>query len=111
MEYRKINDDFAVTGQITADDIPTIKAAGYRSVISNRPDREDGTVPHEGIEAAAKAAGLEFRYIPVVSGAITPEDVEKMAVALDEMGGPIFAYCRSGARSTNLYMMAKQLRG
>jgi uncharacterized protein (TIGR01244 family) len=111
MEYRKINDDFAVTGQITAEDIPTIKAAGYKSVISNRPDREDGTVPHEGIEAAARAAGLEFRYIPVVSGAITPEDIEKMADALDEMEGPIFAYCRSGARSTNLYMMAKQLRG
>ncbi len=54
---------------------------------------------------------LEFRYIPVVSGAITSEDVEKMADALDEMEGPIFAYCRSGARSTNLYMMAKQLRG
>lgn len=111
MEYRKITDDFAVTGQITAEDIPTIKAAGYKSVISNRPDPEDGAVPHEGIEAAAKAAGLEFRYIPVVSGAITSEDVEKMADALDEMKGPIFAYCRSGARSTNLYMMAKQLRG
>lgn len=111
MEYRKITDDFAVTGQITAEDIPTIKAAGYKSVISNRPDPEDGAVPHEGIEAAAKATGLEFRYIPVVSGAITSEDVEKMADALDEMEGPIFAYCRSGARSTNLYMMAKQLRG
>jgi uncharacterized protein (TIGR01244 family) len=111
MDYRKINDDFAVTGQITADDIPTIKAAGYKSVISNRPDREDGAVPHDGIEAAAKAAGLEFRYIPVVSGAIRPEDIEMMADALDEMEGPVFAYCRSGARSTNLYMMAKQLRG
>lgn len=111
MDYRKINDDFAVAGQITADDIQAVKAAGYRSVISNRPDREDGAVPHDGIEAAAKAAGLDFRYIPVVGGAFTPEDVEKMAGALDEMEGPIFAYCRSGARSTNLYMMAKQLRG
>lgn len=111
MDYRKINDDFAVTGQITANDIPTIKAAGFRSVISNRPDREDGAVPHEGIEAAAKAAGLAFRYIPVVSGAITQQNVEDMAAALDELEGPVFAYCRSGARSTNLYMMAKQLRG
>lgn len=111
MEYRRINDEFAVTGQITAEDVATIKAAGYKSIISNRPDAEDGTVPHDGIEAAAKAAGLDFRYIPVVSGAITPDDVEKMADALEEMDGPIFAYCRSGARSTNLYMMAKELRG
>jgi protein tyrosine phosphatase (PTP) superfamily phosphohydrolase (DUF442 family) len=33
-----------------------------------------------------------------------------MADALDEMEGPIFAYCRSGARSTNLYMMARELK-
>ncbi len=111
MEYRQINDDFAVTGQITADDVSTIKAAGFKSVISNRPDSENGTVPHEGIEAAAQAAGLAFRYIPVVSGAITQQNVEDMADALDELEGPIFAYCRSGARSTNLYMMAKELRG
>jgi len=111
MEYRQINDDFAVTGQITAADIPTVKAAGFKSVISNRPDSEDGAVPHDGIEAAAKEAGLEFRYIPVVASNITPDDVAKMADALDELEGPVFAYCRSGARSTNLYMMAKQLRG
>lgn len=111
MEYRQVTEDFAVTGQITADDVPAVKAAGFRTMICNRPDTEDGAMPHEAIEAAAKAAGLEFCYIPVVSGAITPEDVEKMADALDEVDGPVFAYCRSGARSTNLYMMAKQLRG
>ena len=111
MEYRQVTEDFAVTGQITAADVPAVKAAGFKTMICNRPDAEDGAMPHEAIEAAAKAAGLEFRYIPVVSGAITPEDVEKMADALDEVAGPVFAYCRSGARSTNLYMMAKQLRG
>ena len=111
MEYRQVTEDFAVAGQINAADIPAVKAAGFKSVVSNRPDSEDGAVPHDGIEAAAKAAGLEFRHIPVVSGAITPDDVEKMADALDELEGPIFAYCRSGARSTNLYIMAKQLRG
>jgi uncharacterized protein (TIGR01244 family) len=111
MEYRQIDDGFAVTGQITPDDVSAIKAAGFRSIVSNRPDSEDGAVPHEGIEAAAREAGLAFRHIPVVSGAITPDDVAAMAAALDEMEGPIFAYCRSGARSANLYMMARQSRG
>jgi len=110
MEYRQITDDFAVTGQISAEDIAAIKAAGFKSVIGNRPDTEEGAVAHGEIEAAARAAGLDFRFIPVVASAITPEDVEKMADALDEMQGPIFAYCRSGARSTNLYSMARDLK-
>jgi len=110
MEYRQIADDFAVTGQITADDIGAVKAAGFKSVICNRPDSEEGAVPHAEIEAAAKAAGLAFRHIPVVASNITPEDVARMADALDELEGPVFAYCRSGARSTNLFTMAKQSR-
>ena len=35
-------------------------------------------------------------------------DVMKMAEALDEIPGPVFAYCRTGARSTNIYMAARQ---
>lgn len=112
MDYRQIADDFAVTGQITAEDIPAVKAAGFKSIICNRPDQEEaGQPPHDGIQAAAEAAGLAFAYIPVVSGQITPENVADMAGALDELDGPVFAYCRSGARSTNLYMMARQSRG
>ena len=111
MEYRQVTDDFAVTGQITAEDIPAIKAAGFKSVICNRPDEEQpGQPPHDGIQAAAEAAGLAFAYIPVVSGAITPDNVSDMADALDELDGPIFAYCRSGTRSANLYAMATQPR-
>lgn len=111
MEYRQIADDFAVSGQITAEDIATIKAAGFKSIICNRPDEEQpGQPAHDGIKAAAEAAGLPFRYVPVVSGQITNDDVTLMADALDELDGPVFAYCRSGARSTNLYAMARQLR-
>ncbi|MDP3895452.1 MAG: TIGR01244 family sulfur transferase [Mesorhizobium sp.] len=112
MDYRQVSDDFAVAGQITAEDIQAIKAAGFKSVICNRPDEEQpGQPPHGGIQAAAEAAGLAFAYIPVVSGQITQRNVVDMADALDELDGPVFAYCRSGARSTNLYMMAKQSRG
>ena len=39
---------------------------------------------------------------------MTDEDVQKMAEALDEIPGPVFAYCRSGARSTNIYLAASE---
>jgi protein tyrosine phosphatase (PTP) superfamily phosphohydrolase (DUF442 family) len=36
--------------------------------------------------------------------------VVEMARLLKTMPGPILAFCRSGARSTNLYHMALQVR-
>jgi uncharacterized protein (TIGR01244 family) len=109
MDYRRINDDYAVAGQITADQVAEIKAAGFKSVICNRPDGEQPGQPTAAeIKAAVEAAGLTFRHIPVISGQITGDDVEKTAEALGELEGPVFAYCRSGTRCTNLFMMAQQ---
>jgi uncharacterized protein (TIGR01244 family) len=112
MEYRQISDDYSVSGQISTDEIATIKAAGFKSIICNRPDDEQPGQPSASeIDKAAEAAGLPFRHIPIVSGQpVTPADAEAMAKALDELEGPVFAYCRSGARSTNLFMAAQPFR-
>ncbi|RUX42947.1 MAG: TIGR01244 family phosphatase [Mesorhizobium sp.] len=112
MEYREISDDYSVSGQIQPSDITAIKEAGFKSVICNRPDNEQPGQPSaESVQAAAQAAGLAFRFIPVISGQITFENVQDQAAALDELEGPVFAYCRSGARCTNLYGLIQQSRG
>jgi uncharacterized protein (TIGR01244 family) len=110
MEFRRITDGYSVSGQIGPDDVKAIKEAGFRSIICNRPDHEDGAVPHDRVEAATREAGLEFRFIPVISGQLTQDNVADMAAALDELEGPVFAYCRSGARCTNLYMLVQQAK-
>jgi uncharacterized protein (TIGR01244 family) len=108
MDIRQVTDDYAVSGQIAADDIAAIKEAGFRSIICNRPDNEQPGQPSAAeIAVAAQAAELVFRHIPFVSGQMTEEDIEKMVEALDEIPGPVFAYCRSGARSTNIFLAAK----
>lgn len=112
MEIRQITDDYSVSGQITADEVAAIKAAGFKSVICNRPDDEQPGQPSaDSIRTAVEAAGLAFRHIPVISGQMTVDNVTDMAGALDEMQGPVFAYCRSGTRCTNLYMAIQQSRG
>ena len=109
MEIRQISDNYSVSGQIEAADVPAIKAAGFRSVICNRPDDEQpGQPAHDAIKAAVEAAGLTFRYIPVISGQMTAENVSDQEAALDELEGPVFAYCRSGARCTNLYALVQE---
>ncbi|UVK37472.1 TIGR01244 family phosphatase [Mesorhizobium sp. AR10] len=109
MEYREITEDYSVSGQIQPEDVAAIKAAGFKSVICNRPDNEQPGQPSaDTLKAAVEAAGLAFRFIPVISGQITAENVEDQAEALDELDGPVFAYCRSGARCTNLYGLIQQ---
>ncbi len=108
MNYRQISDDYSVSGQIIPEEVAAIKAAGFRSVICNRPDGEQPGQPSaDSVRAAAEAAGLEFRYIPVLSGQITTENVADQAEALESLPGPVFAYCRSGGRCTNLFALAK----
>jgi uncharacterized protein (TIGR01244 family) len=110
MEYREISDNYSVSGQILPDDIAALKAAGFKSVICNRPDNEQpGQPSSDSMKQAAEAAGLEFRYIPVISGQITEENVADQALALEDLQGPVFAYCRTGARCTNLYALIQEM--
>ena len=110
MKYQSIAPDFAVTGQITLSDIPAIKEAGFKTVICNRPDGEEPGQPSaQSIGEAAAAAGLSFIAIPVVSGQAPSSDaIIEMQEAINTLPGPIFAYCRSGNRSAQLWTIATQ---
>jgi len=108
MDIRQLSPEVSVTGQITARDLDALMAQGFRSVICNRPDGEEPGQPTvASIEAAAKEKGLAFRSIPVVHGSPCIDESAAFAKALAEMPGPVLAYCRSGARSANLWSLAR----
>jgi sulfide:quinone oxidoreductase len=46
----------------------------------------------------------------VVPGQLTEAEVKAFAAALDELPSEILAYCRSGARSANLWSLAEERR-
>ncbi len=107
----RISNDFAVAPQLAAEDMQAVAEAGYKSVIINRPDFEGGPDQPSSADviAAARAAGLVVEYQPVVSGAMTPDDVERFAQLLTELPAPVLAYCRSGTRCTHLFAAAQRL--
>ncbi len=112
MIAKQVTDDFAVAEQITADDVDELAAAGFKSIICNRPDGEGyGQPPRYEIEAVAQDQDVQFRYIPVISGQLTMEDIAAMSAALDELPKPILAYCRSGTRSIQLWGLASGIKG
>lgn len=108
MEIKEISPNLSVSAQIAPTDIADIAAAGFRSIICNRPDGEGADQPSfEEIEASAKEAGLEVRYIPITAGMVTDADADDFGTALRELPGPILAYCRTGTRSATLWSLSQ----
>jgi uncharacterized protein (TIGR01244 family) len=108
LPVRAVGPDVCVAPQLTADAMAEAARAGFKSVINNRPDHEHGPGQPTSaeIEAAARAAGLEYRFLPVDGGWQSPQEIAAFAALLRELPRPILAFCRSGARSTRLYLAA-----
>ena len=108
MDVKTLTRGLSVGPQIAVADIPALAAQGFRAVICNRPDGEGADQPtFSEIETAARAAGMQARHIPVVAGMVSDADAAAFGAALAELPGPVFAYCRTGTRSTTLWSLAE----
>jgi uncharacterized protein (TIGR01244 family) len=111
-DFRQLTDQFWASPQIGVGEIAEAKALGIALIVNNRPEGEAADqVPGAAIEAAARAAGMGYRAIPVTHSGFSEEQVRAMSAAVDEAGGPVLAYCRSGTRSTLLWALAQAARG
>lgn len=110
--HRQLDDKTLVNGQIAPEDVPALKELGVTLIVNNRPDGEDvGQPESDDIEAAAKAAGIDYRHVPIARG-LGPSDIEAMREAMHAAGeGKLFAFCRSGNRSTLAWAVAKSEDG
>jgi uncharacterized protein (TIGR01244 family) len=105
---RQLDDKTMVSGQLLPDQIGDLKTQGVTMLVNNRPDNEDAGQPLSAdFEAAAQAAGMEYRHIPIRYG-MGPSDVEAMRDAIHATGeGKLLAFCRSGNRSTLAWAVAR----
>lgn len=108
LPLRPVADDVCVAPQLTPEAMAELARLGFRSVVNNRPDFEHGPdqPTSAAIEQAARAAGLEYRFLPVAGGYQSPEEIARFAQLLQELPRPLLAFCRSGARSTRLFQAA-----
>lgn len=104
MQSTILSETFAVGPQIQVDEVSEISAAGYRTVICNRPDGEEAGQPTAGeIAAACRAAGLEFHHLPFQGTGVSAQLVDTFRAIIGNADGPVFAYCRSGQRCVYLW--------
>lgn len=106
MQANKLTESLSVAGQIAPDDVAAIAAAGFKTIINNRPDGEKpGQPASDAVRAAAEAAGLAYHINPLVPGGLTPAIVAEQGRLLREAEGPVLAHCASGNRSTILWAL------
>jgi uncharacterized protein (TIGR01244 family) len=109
-EPTKINDQLSVIGQISLADIAGFAKAGFATIINQRPDNEEpNQLDHLAAAAEAKKQGLDYRYQPIVTPAITRHDVTEFQNMLLRDGKPILAHCRSGTRCYLMYALMRTL--
>jgi uncharacterized protein (TIGR01244 family) len=110
--FRQLDDDILVAPQIAVADVADAKARGVTLVINNRPEGESpDQTPGDEIEAAVRAAGLDYIAIPITHSGFSEPQVKAMVDALNSTDGGVLAYCRSGTRSTNLWALAMASQG
>jgi uncharacterized protein (TIGR01244 family) len=101
----KLTETLAVSEQISSADVAGIAAAGYQVLVNNRPDGEGRGQPSSSeIEAAARAAGLEYHYLPVTAADFPGPGFDRMKALLADETRPVLAFCRSGTRCANLWI-------
>lgn len=112
MITRKLDDHTAVCGQVAPEEIAGLAEQGVTMLVNNRPDGEDAEQPLAAeIDAAARAAGIAYRFVPVRYG-IGPTEIDGMREAIHGAGeGKLLAFCRSGTRSALTWALARRTDG
>jgi uncharacterized protein (TIGR01244 family) len=106
LPLRQIADDVYVAPQLDASDMAEVARLGFKSVVNNRPDFEGGPSqpPAAVVGAAAAALGLNYRHLPFDNGPHSDEEVAAISAQMAQLPRPLLAFCRSGARSTHLFL-------
>ena len=111
-DIRRVTDTLSVSAQLQLEDLPAIKAAGFRTIICNRPDNESeiGQPSIDEMKEAAEALGLGFLALPF-SGMPSAEIAAQQGELIKAAAQPVLAYCRSGTRSITAWALSQSGQG
>ena len=106
MNKKQFSPEFSVSDQLELTDLPELAAAGIRTLICNRPDKEaPGQLAYADLALAAEALGMQSVQLPVVSDTINSRQEREFGALLETHPGPVHAWCRSGLRSATLWSL------
>jgi sulfide:quinone oxidoreductase len=108
MSVYKLTESLSVAAQITPQDIFGLSAQGFTTVVCNRPDGESpGQAGMDEMEAACRDADVLFIRYPVDVLNFPGADLEGLGTLFDDPNQRVLAYCRSGTRCANLWILSR----
>lgn len=112
MDIRQIDETYHVSPQIAPEDVAAIAAAGFTTIICNRPDAEVPPALHAAeVGAVAAKAGLAFHVLPLTHQTMTPDNIGAQADLVAGSDGKVLAYCASGTRCSVVWSLGQAMTG
>lgn len=102
-KIRKINDELAIAGQITSEQLKQIAEAGYKSILNLRSPDEVGFQSSEQLNP--QLLGLQYVNLPIKTTEINPQVALQVFQKLNELPKPTLVHCDSGMRSATIIFM------
>ena len=103
----RVSAKVAVGGQPTEGQLVALRQDGFALVIDLRVSGEGAQVLGPDAEsAAAAAAGLAYRHIPVSLAGLEAAQVDQLRDAIDTAAGPVYVHCAAGQRACSLSLLA-----
>lgn len=106
---KKINDELAIAGQITIEDLKEIYREGYHSVVNLRSPDENGFDPNE--EISTQLIGLDYCNLPTKLTDINTTVIFQLCQEISGLPKPALIHCDNAIRSIAvvlIYIATKQ---
>lgn len=100
---RKINDELAIAGQVTLEQLPQVAQEGFKSVLNLRSPDEDGFLNSE--QQQVEDLGLYYLNIPVKVEAINDEIADLVLTQTNKLPKPALVHCDSAMRAAAIVLM------
>jgi uncharacterized protein (TIGR01244 family) len=105
--FSKVGTTIACAGATTPAAVAEIKKLGYHSIINLRQASENGA-DVDAEAAAAKAAGINYVYLPLNSATPDPAVVPQFITAVTAPANqPAFVHCASANRASALWLIKR----
>lgn len=100
---RKINDDLAISGQITIEQLPQIAEDGFKSILNLRSTDEPGVLLDE--ESKAEQLGLEYTNLPFQVETVSDEIIIRVLQQIHRLPKPVLVHCDNAIRAAAISLI------
>lgn len=108
INYRVVKPGLAVSGKISDAGLAQLKALGFKTILNLRTEQEGAKAE----EAAVKAQGLRYEWVPVTADTLSLDDVSRVERVLDDpAAAPILFHCASANRVGAVWAIIQVRRG